>query len=392
MPLERFEVASGTPVFDWIVPPEWNLNEAYLVDPNGNRVLDAAENNLHLVGYSAPFRGKVSRQELNDRLHSLPELPDAVPYVTSYYNETWGFCLSQNQRNALPDGEYEVVIDTTLDPNGSMTLSEAVLPGETDREVLISTYTCHPSMANNELSGPLVAAFLYRRLAAQPQRRLTFRFAFLAETIGAIAYLAKRGNHFKERLVGGLVATCVGMDVPVLYKRSAAGNTVIDKAAEQILRERGDAHEISNFYPWGSDERQYCSPGFDLPVGCMLRGRFFDRPEYHTSLDNRDLISFETLSETVDVFEEICLALDRNMTYRNTVAHCEPQLGRHGLYPSLGAQRTVERERQDLMWLLSQANGERDLLQIAKRSGSKVVDLHNAATKCLEVGLLEVCG
>lgn len=391
VPLQRTEIPSGTKVFDWTVPPEWRFREAYVIDPAGRRILDASLNNLHLVSYSSPFSGTLSRAELEPHLHSLPELPDAVPYVTSYYQERWGFCLSQRERDALPDGEYRVVVDTEFDPDGSLTLSEAVLPGDTDREVLISTYTCHPSMANNELSGPLVAAFLYRRLAARRDRRLTYRFAFLAETIGAVAYLTLRGELLKRSLVGGLVATCVGMDAPCLYKRSVGGNTAIDRAAEQVFLERGAPYEIVDFYPWGSDERQYCSPGFELPVGCLMRGHFFDRPEYHTSLDNRDFLSFQALADSIDVYEEICLALDRNATYRNRVGFGEPQLGRRGLYPSVGARRTVEQERRDLMWLLSQANGERDLLEIAARSGSRMEDLHSAAKKCLDADLLEVC-
>ncbi len=389
LPLERTEVPSGTAVFDWTVPPEWSLGEAYVIAPDGRRILDAGENNLHLVGYSSPFRGTLSRAELDTRLHSLPDLPDAIPYVTSYYNETWGFCISQRDRDALPEGDYEVVIDTTLDPQGSLTLSEAVLPGDSDREVLISTYTCHPSMANNELSGPLVAAFLYRRLAARPDRRLTYRFAFQAETIGAIAYLAQRGAHLRDKLVGGLVATCVGLDAPFLYKRSASGDTAIDRTAEQVLRERGNDHDIVDFYPWGSDERQYCSPGFELPVGCLMRGSFFERPEYHTSLDNRDLISFAALSETVSVYEEICRALERNATYRNLVGCGEPQLGRRGLYPTTGARREVEQERQDLMWVLSMSNGRRDVIDIAQRSGATLARIDAAARKCLDAGLLE---
>lgn len=389
LPLERIEVPAGTQVFDWTVPPEWKPREAFVIDPGGRRILDFAENNLHLVGYSAPFRGEMSRTELDAHLHSLPDVPDAIPYVTSYYREAWGFCLTQQQRDNLPEGNYQVVVDTVYDDKGSMTLSEAVLPGETSDEVLISTYTCHPSMANNELSGPLVAAFLYRRLAALPNRRLTYRFAFLAETIGAVAYLAERGAHLKRNLVGGLVATCVGMDAPPLYKRSVGGDTQIDRATEQVLRERGADHTVVDFYPWGSDERQYCSPGFELPVGCLMRGNFFERPEYHTSSDNKDLISFDALSETVSIYEAICLAVERNVTYRNLVANGEPQLGKHGLYPSVGARREIEDERQDLMWLLSLSNGQRDLIDIARRSGSTVERLDAAARKCLAAGLLE---
>lgn len=392
LPLERIEVPAGTQAFDWAVPPEWVQREAYVIDPGGRRILDVAENNLHLVGYSAPYRGELSRAALDEHLHSLPDVPDAIPYVTSYYHKTWGFCLSQRQRDALSDGNYQVVVDTAFDNNGSMTLSEAVLPGESSDEILISTYTCHPSMANNELSGPLAATFLYRRLAALPKRRLTYRFVFLAETIGALAYLAERGEHLKQHLVGGLIATCVGMDAPPLYKRSITGNTVIDRATEEVLRGRGSDHKVVNFYPWGSDERQYCSPGFELPVGCLMRGNFFECPEYHTSLDNKDFISFSALSETISIYEEVCLALECNVTYRNLVACGEPQLSKHGLYPKVGARRQLEQDRQDLMWLLCLANGKRDLIDIARRSGCSIAGLDIAAQKCREAGILEKLG
>jgi aminopeptidase-like protein len=389
MPLTRLEVPSGKQVFDWTVPPEWVLRDAYIVDPSGRRFADAATNNLHVVGYSEPFRGRTSRAELEKHLHSLPDIPDAIPYMTSYYSRTWGFCIRHDERIKLPDGDYDVVVDTDFKPDGSMTLSETVLEGETDEEVLISTYTCHPSMANNELSGPLVAAFLYRRLAARPHRRLTYRFAVLSETIGAVAYLSMRGAQLKQKLVGGLVATCVGLDVPFLYKRSIGGSRLIDRVTEQVLSEREIPYTAVDFYPWGSDERQYCSPGFDLPVGCLMRGNFFVRPEYHTSLDNRDLISFPAISETVSTYEAICLGLEQNLPYRNRVAYGEPQLGKYGLYPTFGALRQIEQERKDLLWLLSLSNGERDLVDIAKRSGSTIGRLDAVAQKCLAAGILE---
>lgn len=389
VPLVRMEIPSGTPVFDWTVPPEWTLNEAFVVDPTGRRILDVAENNLHLVGYSEPFRGVVERHELDQHLHSLPDLPDAIPYVTSYYHRRWGFCISDRARRQLADGPYQVVVDTAFKNDGSMTLSEAVLEGDSPSEVLISTYTCHPSMANNELSGPLVAAFLYRRLAALPRRRLTYRFAFLAETVGAVAYLSLRGEQFRKNLVGGLVATCVGLDAPFLYKRSLGAPSLVDRAVEHVLRELNVAHSVVDFYPWGSDERQYCSPGFELPVGCLMRGNFFARPEYHTSLDNRELISFRALNETVEVYAAVCLALERNLTYRNRVAHGEPQLGKYGLYPSVGAARTVDQQLKDLLWLLSLANGKRDLIEISARSGATIESLDEAARRCAEAGILD---
>lgn len=389
IPMNSIEVPSGTQVFDWTVPPEWHIKEAYVIRPDGHRILDVKDNNLHLVNYSMPFCGRLSLAELEPHLHSLPDNPYAIPYVTSYYNPGWGFCLTHEERENLPDGEYEVVVNTDFKSEGGMTLSEAILPGKTQKEVLISTYTCHPSMANNELSGPLLAAYLFKRLAALPERRLTYRFAFLVETIGAIAYLSLRGEHFKKWLVGGLVATCVGLDEPFVYKRSAQGNTLMDRATEQTLLENNLKHRVMNFYPWGSDERQYCSPGFDLPVGCLMRGSFFERPEYHTSLDNRELISFKAILGSVSAYESICLMMERNLTYKNLVAGGEPQLSKYGLYPKIGAKQEVEQERKDLLWLLSLANGCRDLIEISKRSGVPTARLHETAAKCLAAGIME---
>lgn len=269
VPLTRIEVPSGTSAFDWTVPPEWVVREAYVVRPDGERMVDVASNNLHLLNYSAPFRGEVSRAELDEHLYSLPDLPDAIPYVTSYYRPRWGFCIAHHERERLPEGTYQVVIDTELRDSGSMTMSEAILAGRTDREVMISTYTCHPSMANNELSGPLVAAFLYRRLAALPERRHTYRFVFVPETIGSITYLSRCGTQLINKVDAGLVLTCIGDSRPFSYKRSRRHTSAVDRAAIHVLRQFGDGGpngpggnnlRVVDFSPLGSDERQYCSP------------------------------------------------------------------------------------------------------------------------------------
>ena len=386
--LERFEIPSGTPVFDWTIPQEWRVNEAYIITPAGERILDVRDNNLHLLNYSVPFRGSLSRAELNKHLYSLPEQPEAIPYKTSYYKSRWGFCLSQRQRDALPEGDYEVVIDTELF-DGSLTLSEAVLPGETEREVLFSTYTCHPSLANNELSGPLTAAFLYRRLAALPARRLTYRFVFLPETIGAIAYLQKCGEHLREHLEAGFVLTCCGDDAPFTYKRSRQNGSLADRAAEQVLRELDTDYRILPFAPLGSDERQYGSPGFKLPVGSLMRSQYGTYPEYHTSLDDKSFISFTALQKTVDAYEQIVLALERNQNYRNLKPYGEVRLDKHGLYNSLGHSKIPELTKAAL-WLLNYADGEHDLLEIARLSGLAVAALNEVAQKCLELGVIEI--
>lgn len=389
LPLQRTEIPSGTPCFDWNIPKEWNAIEAYVVDPNGQRILDIQNHNLHLVNYSIPFRGMMSRSELDSHLHSLPEQPDAIPYVTSYYVPRWGFCLPHRQREKLPEGQYQVVVDTTLEP-GSLTLSDAVLPGRESREILISTYTCHPSMANNELSGPLVAAFLYRRLAAVSDRRYTYRFVFAPETIGSIAYLSKHGSHMISQLEAGFVTSCVGDRAPFTYKRSRRGDTLGDRAACYSLQNYcGVAPRLIDFAPRGSDERQYCSPGFNLPVGVIARSIYGSYSEYHTSLDDLNFVSADSISSAVDACFSICLMLERNRIYRRTSPFCEPQLGKRGMYPTFGA-RPKDEYVNALMWLLNFADGDRDLLAIAEHADVDFWLLEQVAQACVREKLLTV--
>lgn len=389
--LERTEVPSGSQVLDWIVPPEWVVRDAYVIDPEGRRILDVRENNLHLVGYSIPFRGVLSRKELDEHLHSLPAQPTAIPYRTSYYSPRWGFCLAHEHRERLPVGDYEVVVDTELRADGSLTLGEIVLPGEEPGEVLLSTYTCHPSLANNELSGPLVTAFLYQRVAAWPRRRLGYRFVFVPETIGAIAYLARHGDHLRERLLAGYVITCIGDAGPFTLKRSRRGDTLADRAAAYVLGGKPDVRVV-DFFPSGSDERQYCSPGFDLPVASVMRTMYGRYPEYHTSLDNRDFISFSAMAESVDVYERILRTLDANVMLVNTSPYGEPQLGRRGLYPSLGGSKTADEQAEAMLWILNQSDGEHDLLDIAARSGVPMERIVTAADALIQARLLRWAG
>lgn len=390
LPLEMIEVPSGTQVFDWTVPKEWVVREAYVVGPDGRRILDVADHTLHLLNYSQPFRGRLSRAELDAHLYSLPEQPDAIPYVTSYYSPRWGFCLSQRQRDGLPEGEYEVVIDADH-IDGALTIGECVLAGETDREVLISTNTCHPSLANNELSGPLVAAFLHRRLAAWPRRRLTYRFVFLPETIGSLTYLSRQGEQLKRRAIAGYQVVCVGTDHRFVYKRSRDGDSLADRAALAALRRRhGDGFEVQPFRPdWGSDERQYCSPGFNLPLGSLMRSVYDEYPEYHSSLDNRDLVSFEAMAESVGMAEFVLQHLDMNRRYRNLQPYGEVQLGRRGLYPSLGNFQENMEQVSAMLWLLNLSDGANDLLAIAERSGLDIRVLDHFARVLADEGLLE---
>ncbi|MGL4608524.1 MAG: DUF4910 domain-containing protein [Trueperaceae bacterium] len=394
--LERHEIPTGTHVFDWTVPKEWRVNEAYILDPNGKKFLDVKDNTLHLVNYSVPFKGTLSKQDLENHLYSLPDKPEAIPYITSYYAPRWGFCLSQRERDALPEGDYNIVVDTELF-DGSLTLSEAVLPGESIEEILISTYTCHPSLANNELSGPLVAAFLYRELKMLEKRHFTYRFVFLPETIGALAYLHLRGEHLKKHVVAGYVMTCIGDAGGFTYKRSRQSSlnlnslssplALVDHATEHVLKHSGQPHKVIDFSPLGSDERQYSSPGFNLPMGSLMRSMYGTYPEYHTSLDKKNFISFEAMVESVEMYVKVVKTLEVNRTYINLFPNGEPQLGKHGLYDTLG-RNTIPELSSAMFWLLNYADGNHDLLWIAERSGCSVELLDRAAKACLEAGLI----
>lgn len=386
VPLHRIEVASATRVFDWTVPPEWVVREAYVVAPTGERILDVRENNLHLLNYSVPFKGMLTRAQLDEHLHSLPELPCAIPYVTSYYEPRWGFCISQQQREGLPEGDYQVVIDTEH-IQGSLSIGEAVLPGYGDGEVLLSTYTCHPSMANNELSGPLVAAYLYRRLSRWQSRRFTYRFVFAPETIGAITYLSLRGEHLRESLVAGYVVTCVGVGERFTLKRSRLGDSLADRAALHVLNELPEQPNVVRFFPSGSDERQYCSPGFNLPVASVMRSMYGCYPEYHTSLDDLDLISAAALRESIDVYERILSTIDANTCYLSRSPLCEPQLSPRGLYGTLGTRESTV-FTDALLWLLNYADGEHDLLSVADMSGIPLTELVAAGRACHQARLV----
>lgn len=389
--LDRLEIPSGTKVFDWTVPREWVVREAYLEGPDGRRIIDMRDNNLHLLNYSTGFRGEVSRAELDEHLHSRADMPDAIPYVTSYYAPRWGFCLPHRMREALPEGRYRVTIDADH-IDGAMSLGEAVLKGETAEEVLLTSYICHPSMANDELSGPLALALLYRRIASWPKRRLTYRFVLHPETIGSIAYLSLRGKHLAENCVAGFNISNTATTTPFRYKRSRCGNSLADRTAERVLRERWPhMHDVSDFDPIGSDERQYCSPGFDLPYGALSR-RPDHFPEYHTSLDNREFVSFDALSEAVDAYEAICRRVDDSVRYRSLSPYGEPQLGQRGLYHTIGRAGPPEAMTQALLWVLNLSDGDHDLEAIAQRSGISYALIAEAAQRAEQAGLLARAG
>lgn len=391
IPLTIHEVPTGTKVLDWEVPKEWNLRRAWLKGPDGRKIVDSEDHNLHVLGYSVPFQGKVSREELDAHLFSLPEQPDLIPYRTSYYKEAWGFCLPHRVRQSLPEGEYEVLMDTTL-AHGSLTYGELFLSGASDEEVLISTHTCHPSLANDNLSGLAVVsrlAALLGRLSPE-ERRYSYRFLFVPGTIGSITWLARNEDRV-GRIAHGLVAANLGAPGPFHYKRSRQGEAEIDRAAALALgaleeKERG---EVEDFVPFGYDERQYCSPGFDLAVGSLTRVPYGRYPEYHTSADNLDLLAPEALAGSLALYLEVCGILEGNGTYRNLSPKGEPQLGRRGLYRSVGGEGSRDRELA-LLWVLNLSDGSHDLLEVAERSKLPFRAVRAAADALLEAGLLEV--
>lgn len=384
------EVPSGTECFDWTVPPEWNVKEAWIKDSKGNIIADFRVNNLHLLGYSERFSGLLNLNELKEHLYSLPEQPEVIPYLTSYYKKRWGFCISHNQLINLKEGTYEVLIDSELDQDGSMTIGEAILEGDTDEEILLSTYICHPSMANNELSGPLIASFIYKKLKEKKYRRYTYRILFVPETIGSIYYLSRHGDHLKNKLSAGFVITCVGDKGNFTFKRSRAGNSITDRASVLILKQTEKYFDTEEFFPTGSDERQYCSPGFNLPVGSLMRTRYGKYKEYHTSADNKEFISFKAMEESVYKYLEILDLIENNFTYINRLPHCEPQLGKRGLYPTLGSQKDTAEFVNALMWILNLSDGTNDIINISTISGMSFKTIIKAAEELLNKGLIEI--
>jgi aminopeptidase-like protein len=388
--LEIKEVPSGTVCYDWVVPPEWNVKEAWIKDSLGNIVVDFADNNLHLLGYSEPFSGKMQYETLKEHIYTLPEQPDLIPYLTSYYKRRWGFCMSHKNFEKLnQNDEYEVYIDSSLDENGSMTIAEAIIKGNTEEEVLFSTYICHPSLANNELSGPLVSTFIYEKLKQVKNLKYTYRFVFVPETIGSIYYLSQNGEYFKKHLKAGFIITCVGDSGTFTYKKSRIGNALPDRVVELLLQQTEQNYTIADFFPSGSDERQYCSPGFNLPVGSLVRTMYGKYPEYHTSGDNKEFISFEAMEKTVNKYLEIIEIIEKNDKYVNTMPFCEPQLGKRGLYPTLGSQKEMQSVVMAMMWILNLADGESDLIDISNRSKISLKELIPVVDMLIKNGLLK---
>ena len=386
IPLKTVEVPTGTPAFDWTVPKEWNIRDAYIKGPNGTRLADFQQCNLHVVNYSVPVHVTMPLSELRPHLFTLPEHPDWIPYRTCYYQESWGFCLSHNQMLALEDGNYEVCIDSTLE-DGHLTYGEFLLRGRSTNEVLISCHACHPSLANDNLSGLAVATHLARFLNGR-DLRYSYRFLFIPGTIGAITWLA-RNLETAGRIRHGMVLTCVGDMGGFHYKKSRQGNAEIDRAAAHVLRHYSESPEILEFSPYGYDERQYCSPGFNLPIGCLMRSVWGSFPEYHTSGDDLDFIRPEQLGGSLRVCAAIIDVLENNRRYCNQNPYCEPQLGRRKLYRSTGGD-TIGVETSARLWVLNLSDGQHFLLDIAERSGIPFSAISDAADLLCQNGLLSV--
>ena len=384
IPLDVHEVPTGTKVFDWCVPKEWNIRDAFIQDETGKKVVDFKKSNLHVVGYSVPVDQLLSLPELQEHLYSLENSPEAIPYVTSYYKEQWGFCLSHNERLRLTEGRYRAYIDSDLKP-GHLTYGEYIVRGKTNKEVFLSTYVCHPSLANNELSGPAVTTFLARWIARHP-RKYTYRIVFVPETIGSIVYLSENLDVMKKNVIAGFNISCVGDNRAYSYVASRYGNTYADKVALNVLGFKHPEFTRYSYLDRGSDERQYCSPGVDLPLVTLCRSKYGEYPEYHTSLDNLELVTSEGLRGTYELLKDCINLIERNATYRIS-CFGEPQLGKRGLYPTLSTSKAAVIVR-DMMNLIAYADGSNDLIDISNLIKVPIWRLYPIIDKLIEASLL----
>jgi aminopeptidase-like protein len=382
-------IPSGEKVLDWEVPNEWNIREAWIKDPEGNKIVDFRQNNLHVMGYSVPVSETLTLDELKTKLYTIPEHPDFIPYRTSYYKPDWGFCITQNLLDTLKPGNYEVLIDSDIKP-GVLNYGELYLPGETDQEFLLSCYICHPSMANDSLSGVGLLTEIAKSLK-QKDNHYSYRFLFIPETIGSITWLAKNRNNV-EKIKFGLVATCLGDPGSFTYKKSRQSTAEIDRISGYVLENSGYSYIIEDFFPFGSDERQYCSPGFNLPMGSLMRSRYSKFKEYHTSADNLDFITPKALGETFSIYMKVIEIAETNFKYKNLKPYGEPALGKRGLYKNERVQADFPRLQQAYIWVLNYSDESHDLLDIAEKSGlsyeiiadaAKVLESHELLNKQL---------
>ncbi|MDB9802707.1 DUF4910 domain-containing protein [Pelagibacteraceae bacterium] len=377
--LEIKSAPSGTQAFDWTVPQEWNVKEAYIITPNGKKICDFSKNNLHLVGYSVPFEGKISLNELKKHLHTLPEQPNAIPYITSYYKKRWGFCISQDQFDALENGTYKIVIDSALF-DGELNYGELLIKGKSDKEIFLSTYICHPSMANNELSGPTVVTFLAKWLKEISETNYSYRIIFIPETIGSITYLSRNYKDMKSKVFAGYNVTCVGDDRAYSYVPSRNGQTISDLIAKHVLKWTDEKFIKYSWLDRGSDERQYCAPGIDLPVASILRTKYGKYPEYHTSLDNlENVVNPKGLNGGYWAIRKAIEAIEKNKKYKVSIL-CEPQMGKRGLYPTL-SKKNIDEEVKLMMNFISLCDGQSSLLEIAENLNVPIWNLYEIVKK-----------
>lgn len=385
--LEIFEIPSGTQVFDWVIPKEWNIRDAYVEDQEGKRVIDFKESNLHVVGYSLPLDKVLTLSELKKLIHTYPQNPEAIPYVTSYYKETSGFCMSQNKMELLKEGKYHAVIDSEL-KDGSLTYGEILIPGQCEKEILFSTYVCHPSMANNELSGPCVAIYLADRLLHM-DHKYTYRFVFVPETIGSITYISRNLKQLKENVIAGYNLSCLGDDKTYTCVSTRYGDTLADRVAQLVLKDRFPEYNQYSFLNRGSDERQYNMPGVDIPVCGIYRSKSNEYDQYHTSLDNMDFVTAEALGDSFEFITELIFVLENNAIYKN-MCLCEPQLGKRGLYPKTSSRGSSKAGGHfKTIDFLAYADGTNDLISIAHIIGLTFENTFDISQKLESAGLIE---
>ncbi len=388
IPLTMHEIPTGTRVFDWTVPKEWNINDAYVKNSKGDRVIDFKESNLHVVGYSVPVHIRMTLSELKKHLYTLPGHPDWIPYRTSYYKDDWGFCLNHNKLLGLQEDTYEVCIDSSL-KEGHLTYGEYYIKGRVSEEVLLSCHACHPSLCNDNVAGMVLTSLLGRSLSAL-SLHYSYRILFIPGTIGSITWLSLNEAGV-SKIRHGLVVTCVGDPGISTYKRSRIGNAEIDRVVEHVLKHSGNSYKVVDFSPYGYDERQYCSPGFNLPVGCLQRTPHGEYPEYHTSADNCDFVEPEYLADSLLKYLSVLDILENNRTYINTNPKCEPQLGKRGLYEKTGGDNDRKEKQLAMLWVLNLSDGNNTLLDISDRSGLQFDLIKDAADTLLEHRLLKQC-
>jgi len=384
--LEIYEIPSGTQCFDWVIPREWNIRQAYVLNDKNEKVIDFTDHNLHIVSYSIPVDAEMDIEELDKHLYSIPEQPDAIPYVTSYYKENWGFCIQHSKREKLTKGRYKVYIDSSL-KTGSLTYAEILIPGKVEEEIFFSTYICHPSMANNELSGPCLAAQLAQHLSGI-NSYYSYRFIFVPETIGAICYLSLNLEELQRKVKAGFVLTCVGDEKAWSYMPSISGNTYSDRITKHVLSALKIKYDEYSFLQRGSDERQYCSPGIDLPVCSVMRSKYMAYPEYHTSYDDLKLVTAKGMSDSFELYCKIIEAIEADCT-PSYIVKGEPKMSDRGLRPTVGIKGSAL-STMDMMNLLMYSDGQRTLLEISEILNKPIWELKNIAVMLSKAGLLEI--